>query len=58
MGTRMAPSYANIYMSEFKENYLPFSLIQPILWTRFIDDILAIFICTVEMRNLVGLKNG
>ena len=44
----MAPSYANIYMSEFEGKYLPFTPIQPVLSARYIDDILAISVCADE----------
>jgi hypothetical protein len=43
MGTRVAPSFANIFMADFEEkwvyNYNP----QPILWLRYIDDIFMIW---------------
>ena len=43
MGTRMAPSYANIFMSAFEEKHMPNSPLQPLVWKRFIDDILCVF---------------
>jgi hypothetical protein len=39
----MAPSYANIFMAELEERLLKNCPIKPILWLRFIDDILCIW---------------
>ena len=43
MGTKMAPSYANLFMAELEEKLLKYSPIDPILWKRYIDDILCIW---------------
>ena len=43
MGTRMAPSYAIIYMAEVEENLLARAILKPELWKRFIDDIFFIW---------------
>ena len=43
MGTKMAPSYANIFMAELEERLLANYPIQPFLWKRYIDDILCIW---------------
>ena len=43
MGTKMAPSYANIFMAEFEETHTPQAPCKPVFWKRFIDDILCIF---------------
>ena len=40
MGTKMAPSYANLFMAE---ELLKKSPTDPILWKRYIDDILCIW---------------
>ena len=39
MGTKMAPSYANIFMGELQERLLISSLKQHLSWFRFIDDV-------------------
>jgi hypothetical protein len=39
MGTKMASSYANIFMGDLEERLLLSSLRQPISWFRFIDDV-------------------
>jgi hypothetical protein len=38
LGTKMAPSYANIFMGDLEERLLLSSLKQPLSWFRFIDD--------------------
>ena len=43
IGTKMAPAYANIFMSIFERALLNGSLYDPDLWLRFIDDIFAIW---------------
>jgi hypothetical protein len=46
MGTKMAPSYANMFMGDLEERLLLSSLKQPLLWFRFIDDIdIGIDVC-------------
>ena len=43
MGTKMAPSYTNIFMAELEEKLLDNYPINPLLWKRYIDDILCIW---------------
>lgn len=43
MGTRMAPSYANIYMSYIEKKMLNDYPLKPKLWLRYIDDIFSIW---------------
>ena len=43
MGTRMAPSYANIYMTYIETKMLNDYPLKPKLWVRFIDDIFSIW---------------
>ena len=43
MGTKMATSYANLFMAELEEKLLANYPIKPILWKRYIDDILCIW---------------
>ena len=43
MGTKVAPSYANIYMGYFEHKHVyPYHL-QPKIWRRFIDDIFIVW---------------
>ncbi len=39
MGTKLAPSYANIFMGAFEEKHVYTYKHQPLFWFRFIDDI-------------------
>ena len=39
MGTKMAPSYANIFMGKLEKHILATALHNPFSWFRFIDDI-------------------
>ena len=48
MGTKMAPSYANLFMDRFERSFLANEPIQPLLWKRYIDDILCIWPGTRE----------
>ena len=41
IGTKMAPTYANIVISIFECNLLTGSCSKPLVWFRYIDDILA-----------------
>ena len=43
MGTKMAPAYANLFMVELEEYILQDYHTEPILWKRYIDDILCIW---------------
>ena len=45
MGTRVAPTYANLFMAHFEETYVYFyrNNYKPRIWFRFIDDIWGIF---------------
>ncbi|XP_063406271.1 uncharacterized protein LOC134690225 [Mytilus trossulus] len=39
MGTKMAPSYANIFMGKLEKHIISSSLSKPLSWFRFIDDV-------------------
>ena len=43
MGTRMAPSYANLFMDRLDRAFLAQELTLPIVWKRYIDDIFCIW---------------
>ena len=43
MGTRMAPLYANLFMDRFERAFLAQEPILPLVWKRYIDDILCIW---------------
>ena len=39
MGTKMAPSYANVFMGKLERQIISTSLFKPLSWFRFIDDV-------------------
>ena len=41
--TRMAPSYANIFMGELEKHLLQNTVNRPSIWWRYIDDIFAVW---------------
>ena len=43
IGTKMASAYANIFMEELEEKLLENYPTKPILWKRYIDDVLCIW---------------
>ena len=43
IGTKFAPSYAILFMSELEETSLEGSLLKPTVWWRYIDDIFMIW---------------
>ncbi len=43
MGTKMAPAYANIFMAELEDKLLDNYHKKPIIWKRYIDDVLCIW---------------
>jgi peptide-methionine (R)-S-oxide reductase len=43
MGTRVAPSFANIFMADFEERYVYNYHTQPLVWLRYIDDIFMVW---------------
>ncbi|XP_054290772.1 uncharacterized protein LOC129005789 [Macrosteles quadrilineatus] len=59
MGTRMAPSYANLFMGRLEQAFLRQQKVQPECWFRFIDDIFLIWTSGTESLNefLKNLQN-
>ena len=43
MGTKCAPSYAILFMGKFEEDFMRTRHTLPMVWWRFIDDILMIW---------------
>ena len=50
MGTKMAPSFANLFLGHFENNALRNAPFQPNTWLRYIDDIFMIW--TENPKNL------
>ena len=59
MGTRMAPSYANLFLAKFETDALTHAPYQPHTWWRFIDDIFMIWTHTEdELRTFITYLNN
>ena len=43
IGTKMAPPYAILFMSDLEERFLETSPLKPLVWWRYIDDIFVIW---------------
>ena len=50
MGTKMAPSYANLFLGYFEANALENASFQPHTWLRYIDDIFMTW--TEDLDNI------
>ncbi|KAL9972935.1 hypothetical protein ACROYT_G019335 [Oculina patagonica] len=48
MGTRMAPSYANLFLAKFETDALSRAPYQPHTWWRYIDDIFMIWTHSID----------
>ena len=59
MGTRMALSYANLFLAKFEIDALTHAPHQPQTWWRFIDDIFMIWCHTeAELRTFITYLNN
>lgn len=59
MGTKMAPSYANIFMGRLEKQLLETSIEKPLSWYRFIDDVDMKWIETEEnLENFIIHANS
>jgi hypothetical protein len=59
MGTKMAPSYANIFMGRLERNLLMQAPVKPLGWLRFIDDIEMKWAeSRKDLDNFIELANG
>ena len=43
MGTKLAPSFANIFMGWFEDSFVYTYKLQPLMWKRYIDDVFMIW---------------
>ena len=43
MGTKLAPSFANLFMGHLEEKFVYSYHLQPFIWKRFIDDIVFVW---------------
>ena len=56
IGTRMAPSYANLFMHDLESRLLAWVPVKPFIWLRYIDDIFMVW-TKGEKKLLEFLKN-
>ena len=58
MGTRLVPSYANIFMGDLERKILNKVDKRPNIWWRYIDDVFAIWThgeeCLIEFIGLIN----
>jgi BarA-like signal transduction histidine kinase len=40
MGTKMAPCFASLFMDKLQKDFIDSCYIKPLIWLRFLDDIL------------------
>ena len=52
MGTRMAPSYTNLFMGKFEQQFLQTQNKLPLVWWRYFDDVFAIWTHKVPCLNM------
>ena len=59
MGTKFAPSFANIYMADLEKTFLQDYPVQPSLWLRYIDDIIMLWDHSLlELSNFLHSLNN
>ena len=59
MGTKMAPSYASLFMGKFEDDKLSDYHHQPLIWLRFLDDIFFIWqYSEKELLDFIEYLNG
>ena len=59
MGTRLAPSYANLFMDLFERRHVYTYHTQPILWKRYIDDIFLLWGHSIlELQDFIEHLNN
>ena len=51
MGTKMAPSYANLFVGNFEQKSLAAATHSPLIWWRYIDDIFLLWTHGEEKLN-------
>lgn len=58
MGTRMTVPFANIFMSAVEMEIISLSVIKPLKWKRYIDDIFSLWnVNKKEIEEFIVLAN-
>lgn len=59
MGTKCAPSLANLFMHEFEQNFLRIYPLTPIVGWRYIDDVFLIWLYSrQELVSFIAALNS
>ena len=59
MGTKMAPSYASLFMGKLEMDFIDSCDKKPLVWLRFLDDIFMIWNHSEEdLHNFVSKLNN
>ena len=59
MGTKLAPSFANIFMGWFEDHYVYTYKLQPLVWKRYIDDVFMIWQHgDIELKEFLAYLNS
>lgn len=59
MGQRFAPSYANVYMSDWEHTALPKSPLQPYFFYRYLDDIIGAWTHSItDFHHFLDILNS
>ena len=58
MGTRMVPSYANIFMGKLEKEILSAHHPSPLIWLRYIDDVFAVWTHFTLLHSFLDQLNN
>ena len=59
MGTKMAVSFANIFMAEIETEIIGRSATKPLTWKRYIDDVFSLWnVSKNEIQTVIELANN
>ena len=59
MGTKMAVSFANIFMAEIETEIIGRSATKPLTWKRYIDDVFSLWnVSKNEIQTFIELANN
>ena len=59
MATKMAVSFANIFMAEIETEIISHSATKPLTWKRYIDDVFSLWnVSKNEIQTFIELANN
>ena len=56
MGTKMAVAFANIFMAKIEKSIISKSIIKPLVWKRYIDDVFCLWDTNEDNREFKKLR--